>query len=131
MPFDYSTPGALARDGRCHNAEIGTFGHECGQPADWIGTKPNGFRSGFCNRCHAHGSEARSYTVWHRAPTPMFLASEPAWDAFYASNREELDSMFESVPASERADAARRAASRGELLIGGGAAPLFNIVCTA
>lgn len=26
-------------DGRCHNTEPGTYGHECGQPATWIGIK--------------------------------------------------------------------------------------------
>ena len=24
--------------GKCHNANHGTFGHECGKPAAWVGT---------------------------------------------------------------------------------------------
>ena len=55
-----------ATDGRCHNAEPGTYGHECGKPAKWIGTKPDGFSSGFCNDCKVRGHEAQAYTVWER-----------------------------------------------------------------
>jgi long-chain acyl-CoA synthetase len=33
-----------ANDKKCHNAEPGTFNHECGKPAVWIGIKPNGFQ---------------------------------------------------------------------------------------
>ena len=29
---------SYATDGKCHNAEPGTYGHECGKPAAWIGT---------------------------------------------------------------------------------------------
>ena len=39
---------ANAKDGRCHNAEPGSFNHECGKPATWIASKATGFRSGFC-----------------------------------------------------------------------------------
>lgn len=53
-----------ATDGRCHNAEPGTFSHECGRPAAWIGTKASGFRSGFCLRCRAEGFEARGIAKW-------------------------------------------------------------------
>lgn len=55
---------SYATDGKCHNAEPGTFGHECGKPAQWIGTKPSGFRSGFCVACRARGFEARSVIKW-------------------------------------------------------------------
>lgn len=55
-----------AEDGLCHNAEPGTFGHECGKPATWIGTKPSGFRCGFCDDCQERGWEAKSYTRWER-----------------------------------------------------------------
>lgn len=55
-------------DGRCHNAEPGTYGHECGKPAAWIGTKADGFRSGFCNNCRRNGYEARAFTTWEPAP---------------------------------------------------------------
>lgn len=55
-----------AQDGKCHNAEPGTFGHECGAPATWIGTKANGFQSGFCDECKAHGTEARRFAQWQR-----------------------------------------------------------------
>ena len=30
---------SYATDGKCHNAEPGTYGHECGKPATWIGGK--------------------------------------------------------------------------------------------
>ncbi len=64
-----------ATDGRCHNAQHGSFGHECGKPATWIGTKANGFSSGFCDACKASGDEAGAYSSWRRrpiaAPAPM------------------------------------------------------------
>ena len=56
-------------DGKCHNAQPGTYGHECGKPATWVGSiKPGGFQSGFCNRCKIDGYEAREYTVWEPHP---------------------------------------------------------------
>jgi hypothetical protein len=30
---------SYATDGKCHNAQPGTYGHECGKPAEWLGTK--------------------------------------------------------------------------------------------
>ena len=60
------TRDSYATDGRCHNANVGTFGHECGKPAEWIGTKMNGFRSGFCNICKKHGDERRDYVEWEQ-----------------------------------------------------------------
>lgn len=59
-----------ATDGKCHNANRGAYGHECGKPATWIGTTRNGFRSGFCCHCKEHGDEARACVTWERrAPT--------------------------------------------------------------
>lgn len=62
---------SYATDGRCHNSEPGTFNHECGKPAVWIGTKVGEdgktFESGFCDRCKREGYEARRYKVWRRA----------------------------------------------------------------
>lgn len=52
-------------DGRCHNAEPGTFGHECGKPATWVGTASSGFQAGFCDDCKECGWEARGCT-WRR-----------------------------------------------------------------
>jgi hypothetical protein len=46
-----------AIDGVCHNAEPGTFNHECGKPATFIGTRADGFTSGFCDACKANGWE--------------------------------------------------------------------------
>ncbi len=57
---------SYATDGKCHNAEPGTYGHECGKPAAWIGIKPSGFRSGYCDHCKGHGYEARGVIEWHR-----------------------------------------------------------------
>lgn len=58
-----------AIDGLCHNAELGTFGHECGRPARWIGTNRNGFACGYCDACKAGGFEARDVVEW-RAIAP-------------------------------------------------------------
>lgn len=57
---------SYATDGKCHNAQPGSFGHECGEPATWIGTKSSGYRSGFCDRCKEHGFEARAFAAWER-----------------------------------------------------------------
>lgn len=53
-------------DGKCHNAEPGTFGHECGKPAEWVGEKADGFRSGFCTDCKERGYEARGVVKWDK-----------------------------------------------------------------
>lgn len=60
------TESTYATDGRCHNAEPGTFNHECGKPATWIGTNRNGFRSGYCDDCRYNGYEARRVVEWRR-----------------------------------------------------------------
>lgn len=57
-------------DGKCHNAEPGTYGHECGKPAAWVGTTASGFRSGFCEECRQHGYEARDVVDWERRSAP-------------------------------------------------------------
>jgi hypothetical protein len=58
---------SYATDGKCHNANVGTFNHECGQPATWVGTKKtSGFMSGFCDHCKEHGDEAKAYSSWKR-----------------------------------------------------------------
>jgi hypothetical protein len=49
---------------KCSNAEPGTFNHECGKPAQWTATKPNGFTSHFCTQCKHSGTEAQAYTQW-------------------------------------------------------------------
>lgn len=53
-----------ALDGTCHNAEPGTFGHECGKPAKWLGTGPRGFAAGFCDDCMVNGWDAKDRTTW-------------------------------------------------------------------
>ena len=58
---------SYAADGKCHNANYGTYGHECGKPATWIGQNAKGFRSGFCDHCKEHGDEARRIRQWERA----------------------------------------------------------------
>lgn len=55
---------SYATDGKCHNAEPGTFSHECGKPAKWIGYSAKGHASGFCTDCMNHGFEARHYVRW-------------------------------------------------------------------
>jgi hypothetical protein len=55
-----------AIDGLCHNAEPGTFNHECGKPATFIGTRADSFTSGFCDACKANGWEPSRYTQWEK-----------------------------------------------------------------
>jgi hypothetical protein len=55
---------SYATDGKCHNAQPGTYGHECGKPAQWLGTTAKGFQSGFCEACKQHGYEARGVISW-------------------------------------------------------------------
>ena len=57
---------SYAEDGKCHNAEPGTFGHECGKPAQWLGTFANGFTSGFCGQCKDSGHDARWVLSWEK-----------------------------------------------------------------
>lgn len=55
---------SYATDGKCHNAEPGTYGHECGKPATYLGTNAKGYTSGFCDTCKARGWEARGVVTW-------------------------------------------------------------------
>ena len=57
------------RHGSCSNANLGTFGHECGKPAVWIGTSSTGYQSGRCDRCHLEGDE-RFGLAFIRLPHP-------------------------------------------------------------
>ena len=57
---------SYATDGKCHNANRGTYGHECGKRASWIGVKQSGFTSGFCAHCREYGDEAQGMAEWHR-----------------------------------------------------------------
>ena len=57
---------SYATDGKCHNAQPGTYGHECGKPATWIGGNRAGFCSGFCGECKRHGYEAQDVVNWER-----------------------------------------------------------------
>jgi hypothetical protein len=58
-----------AVDGLCHNAHLGTYGHECGKPADWLGVTSDGWVSGFCDDCKRTGYEARRFVRWERRAT--------------------------------------------------------------
>lgn len=69
-----------ATDGRCHNAQRGTYGHECGEPAVWLGTKASGFQSGFCDRCRTHGDEATGFVAWERHPAAAPDLCQPEKD---------------------------------------------------
>ena len=55
---------SYAIDGLCHNAEAGTFGHECSKPAVWTAESTSGFRCGFCDDCRRNGREARGMHGW-------------------------------------------------------------------
>lgn len=58
MTFTYAT------DGLCHNSNRGTFNHECGKPALWIGTNASGWQCGFCDDCKEHGHESSKMVTW-------------------------------------------------------------------
>jgi hypothetical protein len=57
-------------DGKCGNSEPGSFGHECGKPAVWIGTKPSqsvvgsNFHGAFCAKCKREGWDAKGVKTW-------------------------------------------------------------------
>lgn len=55
---------SYATDGLCHNSEPGTFGHECGKPAEWIGTDGRDFAMGFCDHHKQHGHDATDVIEW-------------------------------------------------------------------
>lgn len=56
---------------RCINAGPGTFSHECGAVARFVGTKADGFQATFCDAYKANGFEARGYVRWSPlAPLP-------------------------------------------------------------
>jgi hypothetical protein len=67
-----------ALDGVCHNAEPGTYGHECGKSAVWIGTLrrsvladgSGAFKSGFCDDCKQNGFEAQAVLEWEPRTGP-------------------------------------------------------------
>lgn len=49
---------------RCTNAEPGTFNHECGKPAAFLGRHPSGHVQAFCADCRRRGWEARRVESW-------------------------------------------------------------------
>lgn len=66
FPTSYSRPprGTDRLWPRCVNAEPGTFGHECGVVAAFVGTKTDGFQAAFCEACRVTGFESRGYGQW-------------------------------------------------------------------
>lgn len=66
------TMNTYATDGKCHNANYGTYGHECGKPAVWHADKPSTllceipFTSSFCDSCKREGDEAPQFSNWRR-----------------------------------------------------------------
>lgn len=55
---------------RCVNAEPGTFGHECGKPAVFIGTNTiSGTQGCFCAACKEIGYDASPYGQWQELPS--------------------------------------------------------------
>ena len=55
---------SYATDGLCHNSNPGSYNHECGKPATFIGVTRRGFASGYCTACKEHGAEARLVVRW-------------------------------------------------------------------
>ena len=66
FPTGYApSPGGSSRIWpRCTNTEPGSYGHECGERAGFIGSGADGGQSCFCSACKAQGSEARRYSHW-------------------------------------------------------------------
>ena len=60
--------GLYAEDGKCHAAPRGSYKHECGRPAVWLGVTANGFASGFCDRCREERIETAGVVRWERHP---------------------------------------------------------------
>lgn len=70
----------MSFDRKCHNANFGTYGHECGKPAAWIASRPAEampelnyypalgelFTTGFCEECKEHGDERHGFSNWTR-----------------------------------------------------------------
>lgn len=84
--FPYGFPSSFSRQlagtdllwPRCVNAESGTYGHECGQPARYIGL--SGDRAAtFCAFCRMHGHDAAKVQTWHSLPAfPTDESGQPA-----------------------------------------------------
>lgn len=62
----FNKQNQYATDGRCHNAEAGAYGHECGKPATWLGVMSNGWASGFCDQCKEHGHERFDFPTFEK-----------------------------------------------------------------
>jgi hypothetical protein len=64
MPHQYQfTITSYAGDGLCHSSQSGTFNHECGKPAVFIGTNGNAFRCGFCADCVERGIQTAGFRM--------------------------------------------------------------------
>lgn len=99
-----------AVDGLCHNANSGSYGHECGRPADWLGTSRTGFVSGYCDHCKQFGTEARGVVTWVRiadnAAVPV-VSADPFVLEFTAGERlhgVQLSLLGESLTNPSRKD---------------------------
>lgn len=69
-------PLAFPRALVCTNAEPGTYGHECGKPADYIALHDAGrFYVGRCAHCAEHGAERDGLVNWQRVPAWYIAAA--------------------------------------------------------
>jgi hypothetical protein len=93
--FPYGFPTAFTRylagtDQKwphCTNAEPGSYGHECGEPARYIAYTPSNFAVCFCAACKLTGSEGLNAKGWIALPAvPLTEAGTPAL-SFEASRR--------------------------------------------
>jgi len=60
---------------KCTNANRGTYGHECGKPAEYVARRPSGYWTYYCDHCRQHGDEARkcdSFTSVNDKVPPQF-----------------------------------------------------------
>jgi len=71
FPYDIPTSHSGAHPAlgrlwpRCVNAEPGSLGHECGQPATFVGLNAStGLQAGFCAECKERGHETPRFGNW-------------------------------------------------------------------
>jgi len=98
---------SYAIDGKCHNANRGTYGHECGKPAVFSAENTTGFRSGFCFRCRVGGDEARGFHGWqpyNQAREVMIAVNRNHRDASGWIDEAAMRALFETydLPLEDR-----------------------------
>lgn len=97
-------PYGLQPDGtaRCINSEPGTFNHECGKPALWIGQTLDGREACFCEDCRWNGHESLDKVRWWEVPPPQQLEAEER-DPYAGDTADVGDEVTWTDPTDQRA----------------------------